>query len=108
MVVCLSGLRGLSAKELFVGSNPTTTSKKVTKYLLYYLVYWNFFCIFVEFFEIWAWPVLTGKMRVSFDASRVRWKSVKTYQQLDGREISTFTFEDAMAFVGAEEYALAA
>jgi hypothetical protein len=54
MVVCLSGLRGLSAKELFVGSNPTTTSKKVTKYLLYYLVYWNFFCIFVEFFEIWA------------------------------------------------------
>jgi len=26
MVVYPSGLRGLSAKELFVGSNPTTTS----------------------------------------------------------------------------------
>jgi hypothetical protein len=46
-------------------------------------------------------------MKVSFDASRVRWKSVKTYRNLDGREISNFTFEDAMAFVGAE-YALAA
>jgi hypothetical protein len=46
-------------------------------------------------------------MKVSFDASRVRWKSVNTYRNLDGREISNFTFEDAMAFVGAE-YALAA
>jgi hypothetical protein len=42
------------------------------------------------------------------DSSRVRWKSLKTYQTTTGREISNFTFEDAMAFVGAEEYALAA
>jgi hypothetical protein len=41
------------------------------------------------------------------DASRVRWKSLNTYQIINGEEKSSFTFEDALAFVGAE-YAVAA
>jgi hypothetical protein len=41
------------------------------------------------------------------DSSRVRWKSVNTYRTTRGEEKSSFTFEDAMAFVGAE-YAVAA
>jgi len=40
-------------------------------------------------------------------ASRVRWKSVNTYRTINDVELSTMTFEDAMAFVGAD-YALAA
>lgn len=30
------------------------------------------------------------------------------YRRTNGEQISTFTFEDAMSFVGAEEYAIAA
>jgi len=41
------------------------------------------------------------------DASRVRWKSLNTYRTISGEEKSSFTFEDALAFVGAE-YAVAA
>jgi hypothetical protein len=41
------------------------------------------------------------------DASRVRWKSVNTYRTIKGEEKSSFTFEDALAFVGAD-YAVAA
>jgi hypothetical protein len=41
------------------------------------------------------------------DASRVRWKSLNTYRTISGEEKSSFTFEDALAFVGVE-YAVAA
>ena len=43
----------------------------------------------------------------SIDASRVKWKSLNTYWTINVEELSTMTFEDAMAFVGSD-YAVAA
>jgi hypothetical protein len=50
---------------------------------------------------------LIGRVNHCDDASRVRWKSLNTYRTINAEELSSFTFEDAMAFVGAE-YAVAA
>jgi len=50
---------------------------------------------------------LIGRVKDCNDASRVRWKSVTTYQTTNAVELSTMTWEDAMSFVGAD-YAVAA
>jgi len=50
--------------------------------------------------------VLTA-IEVEKDASRIRWKSLNTYQTINAVELSTMTFEDVMSFVGAD-YAVAA
>ena len=50
---------------------------------------------------------LSVESSVDTTASKVRWKPLNTYRTINAVELSTMTFEDAMAFVGAD-YALAA
>ena len=48
-------------------------------------------------------------MTGSIDASKVRWKPLKTYQTINANvELSTMTFEDAMAWMESFDYAVAA
>ena len=53
-------------------------------------------------YNIWGCLALTGTMSWYIDASRIRWKSLNTYRTINAVELSTMTFEDAMAFVGAD------
>jgi hypothetical protein len=48
-------------------------------------------------------------MTGSIDASKVRWKPLKTYQTISADvELSTMTFGDAMAWMESFDYAVAA
>ena len=53
--------------------------------------------------------LLTEMMTERIDASKVRWKPLKTYQTTNADvELSTMTFEDAMAWMESFDYAVAA
>lgn len=53
--------------------------------------------------------LLTEMMTERIDASKVRWKPLKTYQTINADvELSTMTFEDAMAWMESFDYAVAA
>lgn len=53
--------------------------------------------------------LLTEMMTGSIDASKVRWKPLKTYQTISADvELSTMTFGDAMAWMESFDYAVAA
>jgi hypothetical protein len=51
---------------------------------------------------------LTGIINSIVDASMVRWKSLNTYLTINDVELSTMTFEDAMAWMESFDYAVAA
>jgi hypothetical protein len=52
---------------------------------------------------------LTGIVISIVDASKVRWKPLKTYQTISANvELSTMTFGDAMAWMDSFDYAVAA
>ncbi len=52
---------------------------------------------------------MTGMKTGCIDASKVRWKPLKTYQTISAYvELSTMTFEDAMAWMNSFDYAVAA
>jgi hypothetical protein len=53
--------------------------------------------------------LLTGMKTGCIDASKVRWKPLKTYQTISADvELSTMTFGDAMAWMESFDYAVAA
>ena len=53
--------------------------------------------------------LLTDMKTGCIDASKVRWKPLKTYQTISANvELSTMTFEDAMAWMDSFDYAVAA